>query len=251
MKTDTLEKWTGNLLIFLAVGAFILSFAGMYSVAVDAGYGWLSALWPLVTESAVVIFSLLYLVAKLKDYENRYLMPVIVGCTILSVVFNVWHAPSDLLSRAVYALPPIFLFAAFKGYLWKIEQDTKRQGMIASLLELTRQLEERTTALEKAQAEERQLSAIAENTKRQIEEAKAELQQLQAAIEAGKVQQIAGNIQEMNEARQAKIEVRRQSVLHLLGEGLNQGQIAQELNVSPRTIRNDIAALNGKVEATR
>src|SRR5688572_19541239 len=121
MKTDNLEKWTGNLLVFLAVGAFVLSFAGMYAVAVDAGYGWLSYLWPLVTESAVVIFSLLYLVAKLKDYENKYLMPVILGCTVLSVLFNVWHSPkTDYLSRAVFALPPLFLFAAFKGYLWKI-----------------------------------------------------------------------------------------------------------------------------------
>lgn len=247
MDTTKLEKWTGNLLVFLAVGAFILSFAGMYAVAVDAGYGWLSYLWPLVTESAVVIFSLLYLVAKLKDYENKYLMPVIVGCTVLSVVFNVWHAPSDLLSRAVYALPPIFLFAAFKGYLWKVEQDTKRAGQVASLLELTRQLAERTEALEKAQEEERQLSTIVETITRQIEAARAELKRVQAEIEAGKVGQNVATITEMNEARQAKIEARRQDVLNLVREGFSHKEIATRLEVSERTVRNDVAALNGQV----
>ncbi len=47
--TAKLEKWTGWLLVFLALGAFVLSFAGMYAVAIDAGYGWLAWLWPLVT----------------------------------------------------------------------------------------------------------------------------------------------------------------------------------------------------------
>lgn len=135
--TQKIEHWTSKLLMFLAFGSFVLSYAGMYAVAVDAGYSWLSFLWPLVTETAVVIFSLVYLVAKLKGYENRWLMPLIVGCTALSVAFNVWHSPkADYLTRSVVALPPLLLFASFKMWIWKIEQDTKRQGAIVGIDEL-------------------------------------------------------------------------------------------------------------------
>jgi hypothetical protein len=237
IKTDTLEKWTANLLIFLAVGAFVLSFAGMYAVAVDAGYGWLALLWPLVTESAVVIFSLLYLVAKLKGYDNKYLMPVIIACTALSVMFNVWHSPkTDYLSRAVYALPPLFLFAAFKGYLWKVEQDTKRAGLVRSVTELSELRDLLTGELDTLRVEVVNLAG-------QIEQAKAQV----LTIQAGQIEQKAPSIQQMNEARQSKIDERRQLVLSLLGEGLSEGDISERLNVSVRTIQRDIVALNGQV----
>ena len=136
--TAVYDRWAARLLVGLALGAFVLSYAGMYALALDSGYGWLSILWPLVTETAVVIFSLVYLVAKLKGYHNRTLMPLIVACTGLSVVFNIAHAPVvDYLSRAAWALPPLILFAAFKTYVWLIEQDTNRAGAIATIAELT------------------------------------------------------------------------------------------------------------------
>jgi hypothetical protein len=237
IKTDTLEKWTANLLIFLAVGAFVLSFAGMYAVAVDAGYGWLALLWPLVTESAVVIFSLLYLVAKLKGYENKYLMPVIIACTALSVVFNVWHSPkTDYLSRAVFALPPLFLFAAFKGYLWKVEQDTKRAGLVRSVTELSELRDLLTGELDTLRAEVVTLAG-------QIEQAKAQV----LTIQAGQIGEMSRSVTELNEARQTKVNERRQGVLSLLSEGLSEDDIAAHYGVSVRTIRRDIEALNGQV----
>jgi len=137
MDTQKIDVWTSRLLTALALAAFVLSFAGMYAVAQDAGYSWLAWLWPLTTETAVVIFSIVYLAAKLHGYTNRWLMPLIIGCTALSVAFNVLHAPNAAhLTRAVVALPPLLLFAAFKTWIWKIELDTKRRATVTTLAAL-------------------------------------------------------------------------------------------------------------------
>ncbi len=184
--TQTIEQWTSRLLMFLAFGSFVLSYVGMYAIAVDSGYGWLSFLWPLVTETAVVIFSLVYLVAKLKGYENRWLMPLIIGCTILSVVFNVWHSPkTDYMTRSVVALPPILLFASFKMWIWKIEQDTKRLGAIIgidTLNERFTQLQLDLSDFEREAAQKRiETQAELEAVTQRIETAKAELSDLRQA----------------------------------------------------------------------
>lgn len=218
--TRKLEHWTGWLLVFLALGAFILSFAGMYSVAVDAGYGWLAWLWPLVTESAVVIFSLILLVAKLDGYDNRYLHPMIVGCTALSVTFNVLHAPSnDLLTRAVVALPPIFLYAAFKTWIWKVEQDTKRAGEVARLDNLTSQCH--------------QMTRERDTLLGQIEALGNKRDSLQGDISRSS----PGNVQEMTAKRQAEADNRKRQALAMSAEGMTRGDIAEALGVTPRTVK--------------
>ncbi len=49
-----------------------------------------------------------------------------------------------------------------------------------------------------------------------------------------------------NDTRQAQIEVRRQKVLTLLEQGMNQNEIAELMGVSVATIKRDTKALNGK-----
>jgi len=172
-----LDRWAQYILIALAVGTFALSYSGMYSVAVAAGYVWLAWLWPLVTEAAVGIFSLLYLYAKLRGYRNRWLMPLILAGTAVSVGFNVWHSPQpDLMSRGVVAVPPLLFFAAFKALVWKTEQDVKRDALTITLAELGADIERHTAAL--GRLTEAQAAAQTE-----LERRKAEQHRLQTDIE--------------------------------------------------------------------
>jgi len=243
--THKLEQWTSWFLVALAVGAFVLSFAGMYAVAVDAGYDWLSFLWPLVTETAVVIFSLVYLVAKLKAYHNRWLMPLIVACTSLSVAFNVVHAPApDLLSRSVVALPPLLLFAAFKTWIWKVELDVTRQNAVVSIDELN-------DTFTKLQLEFSQFERDAEQQRdtltAQVERERERLADILSDQREAKRATNRANVEEMNAARATKIEERREQVFILKQQGWENSDIADELDVSAATVRRDIKALNGRV----
>ena len=263
--TAKLERWTGWLLVFLALGAFVLSFAGMYAVAVDAGYGWLAWLWPLVTESAVVIFSLILLNAKLDGYVNKYLHPMIVGCTALSVTFNIWHAPSDdLLTRSVVALPPIFLYAAFKVWIWKVEMDTKRQGLVVSLDNLrqerdkvtkerdsltaelsdlrqehdrlTKERDKVTGELSDLRQERDSLTTERDSLTGQIDKLTTELDSLQRDKLTTDNQSVA-EIDVARQARQDKTSDRKRQAKALAAEGLTLDDIAETLDVSQRTVQ--------------
>ena len=125
-----IDKLTNWLLLALAITSGIISYVGMLYVARDAGMGyWLSWLWPAITETAVVIFSLTLLKAKIRGYATWWLKIIIYSCAGMSSVFNVIHAPEqDWLSRAVWALPPIFLLASFETWIWQIEQDVKKEN---------------------------------------------------------------------------------------------------------------------------
>lgn len=168
--TERIDKLAGILLTLLALGSFILSYTGMYYLAKDAGFSWLSFLWPLVTEAAVVIFSLVYLVSKVRGYKNRYLMPLIVLCTAISVALNIAHAPKvGLVNAIAWALPPLLLFGAFKTWIWLTEQDVIRAGLVNSIDELTLTY---TNAQMDIQALASELEALA--TKKAALEAKIE-----------------------------------------------------------------------------
>ena len=259
--TAKLEKWTGWLLVFLALGAFVLSFAGMYAVAIDAGYGWLAWLWPLVTESAVVIFSLILLNAKLDGYVNKYLPPVIIACTALSVVFNIWHAPSaDLLTRAVVALPPVFLYTAFKTWIWKVEQDTRRAGLVTTLAELAQQRDRVTKDLDSLTGQRDQVTGQLEALRAELSTERDKLtlerDSLTAQIEALKAERdrvqrdisrsFAGNVQEMTAKRQDQADDRRRQALAMWQEGMDRAAIAGALGVTGRTVKRYLNGHGGE-----
>lgn len=237
MTANRIEQWTGSMLVFLAIGSFILSFAGMYAVAVDSGYGWLAWLWPLVTESAVVIFSLVLLSAKLDGYKNSALQPIIITCTALSVGFNVLHAPNDnVLTRAVVALPPIFLYAAFKTWIWKVEQDTKRAGLVKTMTDLATEID---TVNGELQAKVSELDKLTG----QVEQQQDKLKDILADIS----ETLPRNVQNMTDLtakRQTQAQDRKQQALHMLSEGLSARDIADNLDVTERTVKR---YLNGQV----
>lgn len=249
-------------LVILAAG--VLSFTALRDLFVSIGLfaPWLGYLFPLLFDLAEIAAAVSVFNAKLQGEEDRFAWGMVILFTILGIVANVAHAghayyvgtiDGGQVILAVFFTSMFPLSVALVTHLLKhvIGRDISRRQIVTSLLDLTRQLAERTEALENIQQQQQLEVSTLENTRRQIEEARAQLREVQAAIEAGKVQQIAGNIQEMNEARQAKIEARRQDVFNLLREGFSNQEIATRLEVSERTVRNDVKALNGKVEAAR
>lgn len=173
MNTQKIDTWTSRLLTALAFAAFVLSYAGMWSIATDAGYHpFLAFVWPAATEAAVVIFSLVYLASKLHGYRSYWIMPLIIGCTILSASFNVYHASQpDWFLRLVWALPPLLLFAAFKTWIWKVELDTRRLTTVTALADLRAETE-------RARAEAAGLRADIEALTAKRDVIKSELDQL-------------------------------------------------------------------------
>jgi hypothetical protein len=257
--SPNLERWTSWLLVFLALGAFVLSFAGMYAVAVDAGYGWLAWLWPLVTESAVVIFSLILLTAKLDGFHNHYLHLMIVGCTSLSVLFNIWHAPnSDLLTRAVVALPPIFLYAAFKTWIWKVEQDAKRAGLVMTLDNLRQdidavnaELQEHVQELDQLGQERDTLTGQIEALTVQLDTLRADMARTNAGTKPTSGAFVLGDLDSLataNDAKRTQAEDRKRQALAMWSEGMSRADIAAALEVTPRTVKRYLNGHGGHNE---
>lgn len=179
MNTQKIDIWTSRLLTALAFAAFVLSYAGMWSIATDAGYHpYLAFVWPAATEAAVVIFSLVYLASKLHGYRSYWIMPLIVGCTILSASFNVYHAPQpDWFLRLVWALPPLLLFAAFKTWIWKVELDTRRLTTVTTLADLRAEAERARVATAALRAEVETLTGKRDAAKSELDQLRKEKRQ--------------------------------------------------------------------------
>ena len=56
------------------------------------------------------------------------------------------------------------------------------------------------------------------------------------------------NLAKAHKAKRSKIDARREKVLALIGQNMTNGQIAEALEVSVGTVKNDRKALNGKVK---
>jgi outer membrane murein-binding lipoprotein Lpp len=256
--TDRIDQWNSWLLIFLAGSSFILSYAAMYALAEEAGIFWLLVwLWPLTTEAGVVIFSLALLRARLHGYDSRRLYWLILICTGLSVAFNVSHAPADLVKRAVFALPPLFLLLAFKTLLWQVEQDSRRLGLVTALSDLAAERDKVTSEIHELQVKQESsreaLTAELDTLAGQRDRLSSELAALRE-----QVNQMAKQVKEGPKAEavtRSKSKVDRlegkspERVRQLRGEGLTWLQIADQLGVSESTAKrlyNQVEPVNGK-----
>ena len=230
--TQKLDLWVKWLLIFMAAGAFLLSYFAMYALAAEKGIEWfLVWLWPMVTEAGVVIFSLALLRARLHGYDSKSLYWLVIVCAGLSVFFNVSHAPqSDFLGRAVFALPPIFLLLAFKTLLWQIEQDSKRTELIITLQAL--------------QSQRNTLNAEADKLKQQIEQQQIKLNQLKQATKQEKMSNL-GSLTDANAIRFANKQAALDALLNYLRHNpeASFAQAGQAIGRSKSTISNYVDEL--------
>lgn len=221
---------TGIITLALAAFAFILSFNALRDLAQQHGVS-IPFLFPLVVEAAVIVFSLNLLYRSLTGQGVKLQWVLILLSSLLAVVFNVAHAQQNLVSQFMAAMPSLFLLLSFESLLSLVRYFVQRQNTLDSLEIIKTALNDKNSEVDTLEAK--------------IAKARATLEALTNDIGLVKMQ----SVQRARQAKQEKIDNRRQSVLVLLNDGYEENDIAEQLKVSVRTIQRDKIALNGQVTA--
>lgn len=124
---------TGLVLVIVAA-SFALSYTALVELSIAAGIpATLAPLWPLCLDAFMAVASLVVLRRELDGQPTRWAWTVVGAVTVLSIAFNVVHAPHNLISQAVYALPPAVVFASFEMLMSLIKMDIRRTTAAASV----------------------------------------------------------------------------------------------------------------------
>ena len=112
MNTKLIAWLTGSLTLLMAVFSFTLSFNALTDLAAKHGVS-IPPLFPLVVEAGVVIFSLNALYRSIHGERAKWQWSLIIGSSLLAGLFNILHAEADPISRAIAAMPSLFLLPSF------------------------------------------------------------------------------------------------------------------------------------------
>ena len=172
---------TGALTLLLALFNFVLSFNALADLAAQHGVS-IPVLFPLTVEAAVVIFSLNALYRSLHGESTGWQWVLIIGSSLLAGVFNVLHASNDPLSRAIAAMPSLFLLLSFETFLGQVRHAVSRSSLIQAIADLNAELEQlRSTYDHKL---ERMRSSLRRRFDQERSSLAAELEQIQADLNA-------------------------------------------------------------------
>jgi len=236
---SALISWlTAGLVAILALLAFILSYNSLQHLAAQNGLpGWLSYIWPLLLDFAMVVFSLAILRANLLRERAIYPWSLTIVFAGLATVANILDVtslglPPVIVAASVKALAPIALVLAFELLMSMLRAEAGRAAAVQSLAEMQADLNRRRSQLDDIIRKTEQQNALLENLKTNVSEARRVANRRSTA--------------EMNQAKQAKIEARRQQVLQM-AEEMSRSEMAAALGVSVDTIGRDLKALNGSV----
>lgn len=231
---NSLTAAVALMVLLIGTGAFTLSYDALFATGltngIPTGKAWI---WPLLIDGPLVVFTVALLVSQIMRSSAKLWAGLVILYTLATVGFNLSHAQPSPLGWTVAIVAPVGLLLTTEALRHLARNIIERQADVSTLAELSKQLFTSRADLDKLNG--------------QVEAARVQLQD----IRNGQIEEISANVQDLNAARQAKMDTRRASVLSLLSEGLSPADIASELNVTVRTIKRDITALNGKVEATR
>jgi hypothetical protein len=190
----------GGLVSILATLAFILSYSSLQHLAAANGMGqWLSYLWPLLLDFAMVVYSLAILRANLRSEPALYPWLLTVAFASMATVANVLDVatlgiPPVVIAAAVKALAPVALVLAFELLMQMVKAELRRAGVVFSLAELAAQTD-------RARAEWAELQHGIESYQSRISELKAELARLRSEKKAEVYTEVSG------ETRQRALEI--------------------------------------------
>lgn len=124
----TIERWipnlTGLLTVVVLLCSFILSFSNLrYAAEISKIDPVLTWAWPVCIDSLLVSGSLLILRNSLRQESTRFGWMVLSVFTLVSILFNVAVSPSNLLSQASHAIPPITLMISVEILLSIVRSD--------------------------------------------------------------------------------------------------------------------------------
>lgn len=222
------------MVLAIGAGAFVISYDALYAIGQANGIPTSKAwIWPLLIDAPLIVFTLALLVSQIMRQSAKLWAGLVILYTLATIGFNLSHAQPSPLGWTVAIVAPIGLLLTTEALRHLAKTIIDRQAAVSTLAELNGQMDSKRSELDKLNG--------------QIEAVHAEL----LDKTDGQIGEISRNVQDLNDARQAKIDQRRASVLALLSEGLTPSDIAGELNVTVRTIKRDITALNGQVEVTQ
>lgn len=231
---STLASW---LVAALALAALALSYNALQAVAVQTGItGWRSYIWPGLIDISLVVFSLAVVRNHLRGEPTRWPWFLVGLYSAATTGFNLVHAPANVTAWLTAIVAPISLLLAFETLMSMVKSDVLRQAAVVTLADLETQAAGLTDTRDKLTG--------------QIERSQTRLAKLKQEIRQAKRPDLA-SVQEMNQARQDKIQERRADVMSMLQAGRQAPDIANELDVSVKTIQRDIVALNGKGGVTK
>lgn len=219
------ETWQPRLLIVIMSAAFILSYAALLALAIEAGYSiWLGWLWPLLLDGMIISSTLSLVKRQFAGQPTRYIWFLLVLSDGLSIGLNGYAAWPNWAFMAIHAAPPLVLVLLLKSYTNDAKDDAKQRIEAAEAAKLARAAQRITRAKPAANGEKRLLNNGNE----------------------------AAPIEVAQAAKTAKIEERRAKIIDLKQDDpdLTPPQLAAMIGASADTIRRDLKALNGKVRHT-
>jgi hypothetical protein len=115
---------TGVLSVIIMCCAFLLSFANLQAVAIEAGiFSWLSWAWPVCIDALLIAGSLMILRSSLRQESTRFGWFVVIVFTGVSIAFNIVHSSGDIVSQAAHAVPPVTLMVSIEMFTKIVRSD--------------------------------------------------------------------------------------------------------------------------------
>lgn len=186
LKITLISYITAGLVMTLALLAFILSYSSLQHMAQSNGIGeWLSYLWPLLLDFAMIVFSLAILRANLRSERNLYPWLLTIIFASLAMAANILDVtdlgiPPVFIAASVKALAPASLVLAFELLMAMVKAEVRRAATVQSIDDLKRQATEAETETNRHRHRQADAEADAERLSDKIKSLKAEIKTLQA-----------------------------------------------------------------------
>lgn len=228
----------GIIIVFLFAAAHNYTALQDFSFKSGVPY-FLSFTTPLMFDFFVGIAVWVTLRNKRLGEQARLGWTIVIVFTLVSITLNLMHYPLIPGGIAMAVIVPLVTFFAAELGKGLQESARNRQDAVASLAELSFMKDTLTADLDKLNGQIKKAQDTLDSLNEQIHVTDAHLSMTDA------------HLTKANEAKLTKVAERRQSVLSLLQSGLSPDDIAGQMEVSIRTIKRDILALNGQVRMTQ
>lgn len=250
----TLIAWlTAALVALISLAALGISFGNLFALAAANEFSTPAAnLWATVVDVFIVAATLAVLRTSLQKSSTTYPWALVVITTLISVVFNVWHA-ADVLQGFMRAIPPVALFLSFHLLMQQVEEGVKRQTKMQTLAALDGQIADKQKQLlditqasadKDAEAEvkvQTRLNKLAD-VDATLKDRRTELKDITRLLEDKQAQlkDIEAEIKFVQAERPDRITERRDIARLLADKGVLPVDIATYFQVSPKTIERDL-----------
>ena len=170
MNSQKTISWiTGILLLVIAGFGFASSYLALADLA-QANHFTLPAVFPLILEGGMIVFSLAALRASLHAEPARWPWVLVIGSSLLALAYNVIHAAEwGTLAMVLAAMPSLFLLLSFETFMSQIKAGVKRSGVIRSISALEEQRGQVVADLEQVKADFEQVKADQQAEKERLE----------------------------------------------------------------------------------